>query len=254
MSPTLFDAQAEKKRRQTRRLEEQLTELKQQAAAQSHQVTTMPAREERTKQHRRQPRDYSEVLRGTHGEPGRLAAYAPLPQNVKFETQQEQETILMVLRQHPVVNLRWILVAIILLLAPLVLVPLFPFFNFLTPRHWFFLNLGWLFLLTAYVSESFLSWYYNLYIITDERLIDVDFYSLIYRAISEAKLDKIEDVTATTTGVLGAIFDYGSISVQTAAEKREFELGNVPHPAKVTKFLNELIIEEEQEKIEGRAI
>ncbi len=100
--------------------------------------------------------------------------------------------------------------------------------------------------------ESILSWYYNLYIITDERLIDVDFYSLIYKSVSEAKLDKIEDVTATTAGVFGAMFDFGTISVQTAAEKREFELGSVPHPAKVTKFLNELILEEERERNEGR--
>jgi hypothetical protein len=82
--------------------------------------------------------------------------------------------------------------------------------------------------------------------------VDVDFYSLLYRSVSEAKLEKIEDVTSTMAGLGGAMFNYGTISVQTAAEKREFEFVNVPQPTKVTKFLNEMVLEEEREKLEGR--
>lgn len=93
-----------------------------------------------------------------------------------------------------------------------------------------------------------------MYIITDERIIDVDFYSMIYKSVSEAKLEKVEDVTATTAGFLGAFLNYGNISIQTAAEKREFEFLKVPQPAKVTKFLNELLLEEEREKMEGRVM
>ena len=100
--------------------------------------------------------------------------------------------------------------------------------------------------------ESFLTWYFNVYIITDERIIDVDFLSLIYQNISSAKIDNIEDVTATKGGALRSVFDFGKVQIQTAAEKREFEFEDVPHPSKVTKLLNELMIEEEVEKIEGR--
>ena len=109
-------------------------------------------------------------------------------------------------------------------------------------------------LISAYVIENFLYWYYNIYIITDERIIDIDFYSLIYRSVSEAKIDKIEDVTATTAGLFAGVFNYGNITIQTAAEKREFDFNKVPQPAKVTKFLNELILEEEREKNEGRVM
>lgn len=249
MSPTLFDAQTEKTRHQTRELEQRLEELK--AAGADRPKVTMPQREEKQP---RSPKEYSAVLRGEHARGNALSAYCPLPAGIEFETQHEKEKILMVLRQHPVVNLRWLAVTAALLLGPLLISPIFPFFRFLPERFVFFLNLGWLMLVLAYVIESFLGWYYNLYIITDERLIDVDFYSLIYKSVSETKLDKIEDVTATTAGVLGAMFDYGSITIQTAAEQREFELGSVPHPAKVTKFLNELMLEEEREKAEGRVM
>lgn len=250
--PTLFDAETQRRKKKTDELEQELAELKQQAEAEP-QKTTMPEREEKQKTDRH-PHDYSEVLRQGNKSGGWFSAYNLMPKNLHFETQHEKEKILMVLRQHPIVNVRWILVALFLFFAPIILFPIFPFFSFLPARFLFFLNIGWWFLILAYVIESFLGWYYDLYIITDERLVDIDFYSLIYREVSEAKLEKIEDVTATTTGVFGAMFDFGRIAVQTAAEKREFELANVPHPAQVTKFLNEMILEEERERIEGRVM
>lgn len=251
MSPTVFDAENLKRQKMTKKLETQLLELKHQAEEASQPKTTMPEREESKARH---PHDYSEVLRAEKTSNGLFSAFNALPPNVHFETQHEKEKILMVLRQHPIVNVKWIVITLLLIIAPLIVVPLLPFFDFLPNHYMFFLNLGWMFFILAYVIESFLGWYYNLYIITDERLIDVDFYSLIYRSISEAKLDKIEDVTATTAGVWGAMFDFGTITVQTAAEKREFELASVPKPSKVTKFLNELMLEEEREKLEGRVM
>ncbi|MBT7183579.1 MAG: PH domain-containing protein, partial [Candidatus Pacebacteria bacterium] len=85
-----------------------------------------------------------------------------------------------------------------------------------------------------------------------ERIIDIDFLSLIYKNVSAAKIDKVEDITAVTSGVAQSIFDYGTVHIQTAAEKSEFEFEDVPHPNRVTQFLNEMLVEEEKEKIEGR--
>jgi hypothetical protein len=104
----------------------------------------------------------------------------------------------------------------------------------------------------GFAIESFIKWFYNVYIITDERIIDIDFHSLLFKDISSAKIDNIEDSTASTGGFWGSLFDYGTITIQTAAEKREFEFGSVPHPNKVAKLINELLLEEEREKLEGR--
>ena len=71
--------------------------------------------------------------------------------------------------------------------------------------------------------------------------------------MSEAKVDKIEDVTYNQGGVIKALFDYGNVSLQTAAEQRNFEIKDVPHPNRVVAVLNELKLEEEQEKLDGRA-
>ena len=202
----------------------------------------------------RKPEEYSELMKDESPTTNPLAAFVVRPPGAKFINQHIKEKILLVLRQHPVVNLKWMFLTIILVLAPFVLFPYFPFFDFVPGRFQFFILLGWYLLISAYVIENFLYWYYNIYIITDERIIDIDFYSLIYRSVSEAKIDKIEDVTATTAGLFAGVFNYGNITIQTAAEKREFDFNKVPQPAKVTKFLNELILEEEREKNEGRVM
>lgn len=180
-----------------------------------------------------------------------LPAYAANPVGVHFSTQDPDEQVLLMLRQHPVSQIGWVLTALVLILLPL-LFNAIGFFNFL-PINFFFAGLiGWYLLTTGYLLESFLKWFYNVYIITDERFIDIDFDSLLYKNISAAKIDNVEDVTAEVKGFLSAIFDYGHIYLQTAAEKREFEFLNVPHPQQVKKVINQLILEEEQEKIEGR--
>ncbi len=265
MSPTIFDAGAQKRQKKTVELERQLDEIKVQEK--QRPSSTLPAREEAPIQeihqmsHKesapeakaaRTPADYSDVMKNLGSRGGLFSAFITQPQNVCFETQHTDEKILMLLRQHPIVNLKWILATILLIIGPAIVLSIFPFLAFLPAQFAVFASIGWYLFVFTFAIQGFLGWYYNIYIITDERIIDVDFYSLIYRSVSEAKLEKIEDVTSTMAGIGGTIFDYGTITIQTAAEKREFEFVDVPHPAQITKFLNEMILEEEREKIEGR--
>jgi len=100
--------------------------------------------------------------------------------------------------------------------------------------------------------ETFLTWFFYVFIITDERIIDVDFLSLIYKKVTVAKIDNIEDVSATIGGAIRSIFNFGTVEVQTAGSDAKISFEDVPQPSKVKQLLNELILEEEREKIEGR--
>lgn len=199
----------------------------------------------------REVEEYSEVMRQEKPSKNPLDAYAPKPGYFCFSTQHQDEDVVLMLRQHPVTQIKWILIAIGLALIPLIFSSM-PLLDFLPPIYLTAALTGWYLLVAGFSLEAFLSWFYNVYIITDERVIDVDFHSLIYKNISAAKIDNIEDVTERTGGPLRTVFDYGTVIIQTAAAQVEFEFDNVPHPARVTKLLNELILEEEREKIEGR--
>jgi len=180
-----------------------------------------------------------------------IASYLRNPKGVDFEIKDKQEKIELLLRQHPITNLRWIILGTIMIFAPIVLKQ-FPIFDFLPSNYRFIVYLGWYLITGSFILENFLTWYFNVYIITDERIIDVDFYNLIYKDISQADADKIQDVNYQMGGVVRTIFNYGDVFIQTAAEKPNFEFLAVPKPDKVVKVLQDLIQEEKQEAIEGR--
>lgn len=181
-----------------------------------------------------------------------LSSFMVLPRGVTFETQEAEEEILFILRRHLITNVPWLVAAMAMIAAPLLL-RFVPFLiGFLPGRFQLISIIIWYLLTTAFILESFLTWYFNVYIITDERIIDIDFYSLIYKEVSETKIEKIQDVTYKMSGAIRALFNFGTVFIQTAGEVPEFEFEDVARPAQVAKILNRLILQEEQEKIEGR--
>lgn len=183
-----------------------------------------------------------------------LSAYMVKPK-LQFETQDREEKIILLLRRHIVTNIPWSLSALILFSLPLGIYFIGPRvlpLSILPFRYHVVLVVAWYLMIIAYSFAEFLSWYYNVYIITDERIVDVDFHSLLYKKISETKIDNIQDVTFESGGLLRSMLNFGTVYIQTAGEKREFEFEDIPNPDRVSKVLNELVLEEEQEKLEGR--
>ncbi len=182
---------------------------------------------------------------------GRLSAFNYLPKRVDFETRDKEEQVILLLRKHPVTNITWIFIGVLMVFAPIVL-SAFPLLSFLPKEFQLIVVLGWYLITTAFLLENFLTWFFNVNLITDERIIDIDFFNLIYKQVSDTNIDKIQDVTYTMGGVARTLFNYGDVFVQTAAEVPNFDFLAVPNPDKVAKILQDLRIEEEIEKLEGR--
>lgn len=181
-----------------------------------------------------------------------LSSLIILPsQKVHFETQDVQEEVLVIVRAHWLTNIPWVFIAILLFFAPQVLA-FFPLLEGFPLRFQTAFVVVWYLVTLMYTFERFLSWFFNLAIITDERIVDINFNGLTGRKIADAELDKIQDVTFTNSGVFGTIFNYGDVLVQTAAEMVQFVFDDVPQPARVAEILQKLRIEEKQEALEGR--
>ena len=108
---------------------------------------------------------------------------------------------------------------------------------------WFSLLFCWYLFSLGYGILSFLSWYFNIHLITNRRVVDLDYYGFLFYRLSEAPLYQIQDVTYQVGGVFSIIFNYGDLYVQTAAEKREFDFLRIPSPAKVHDLLTDLVEE-----------
>lgn len=169
----------------------------------------------------------------------RLSSFCLYPENIGFETKAEEEKIILMLRQHPIVNLKWIFTTILLLFGPTIF-SMLGVFSFLPTGYPFVISLCWYLITSAYAIEGFLNWYFNVYFITTARIVDVDFYNIIDKRVSNAEIEKIEDVSYTTGGVIRTVFNYGDVFIQTAAEVSEFDFRAVPNPEKVVKILDDL--------------
>ncbi len=77
------------------------------------------------------------------------------------------------------------------------------------------------------------------WILTDERLIDVEQLSLFSRRVSTLSLDRIQDITTTESGLLETFFGIGIVLVQTAGETQEFKIYGVKNPSRVKDIIQQ---------------
>lgn len=162
-----------------------------------------------------------------------LSAFLVNPTDIRFDSQEEDEKIVFLLRRHVVTTIPWILVVVILAILPIFFFNFFDLTEF--PAHfplelfpmcatfWYLVTLG-------YTFESFLNWYFNVDIVTNKRIVDIEFWGILYRRVSELEYANVEDVTYAVHGLPATIFNYGNVFIQTAAEKREFEFKSIPNP------------------------
>lgn len=180
------------------------------------------------------------------------SAFIRRPANLHFETQDKEEKIVLLLRRHLITNVPWLAMVGLFLWLPWPINAFLPL-KVIPGNFRLIINLCWYLFTFSVALEKFLGWFFNVNILTDERIIDIDFPTLLYREIKEAKIDRVQDVSIRTGGYLRSLFNYGDVVIQTAGTLPEICFEAVPNPEQVCKILNQLLLEEEQEKLDGRA-
>lgn len=100
---------------------------------------------------------------------------------------------------------------------------------------------------------EFTDYYLDTWIVTTERIMNVEQKGLFNRIASELHLAAVQDVTSLQTGIIGTFLDYGDVSIQTAAEKERFRFQKIDHPEKVKETIIRLI-EEDKKRHAGSII
>ncbi len=112
-------------------------------------------------------------------------------------------------------------------------------------------RLFWYLVIFGFCFEKFLNWWYSVLIVTNERVVDIDFVNLLYRVVSYATLNHIEEPRMVAGGFIRSLFRYGDIYVATAAETATVEGRGIPYPDKVIKIISELSEELEKRRERG---
>jgi hypothetical protein len=168
------------------------------------------------------------------------------PDRTTYEGKDNDEQILYIIRRS-----LWSLVPCLFSIAILTIIPvfLFPYLYSLNIQYDLniksgfisALNIFWYLFTFGYLFEAFITWYFNVFVITSKKIIDFDIRGLTYKNTSETALRNVEDVTSRVSGTLGTILNIGEVFVQTAAEQREFEFSMMDNPAQIRDIISDLI-------------
>lgn len=158
-----------------------------------------------------------------------------------FRGQKDDETVVAIFHKH------WIS-----FVKPLaVFVPLFALSLIILYYQSFlgtgFLIMGYVIFLVAisYLMYYFVLWWWDVYILTNKRVINFDQRTLFHKVVSEAELTNIQDTTYEIKGVWQTIFNYGQVNILTASSGDNIIFTDVAAP----QLVQEIIIETKGKKL-----
>jgi hypothetical protein len=149
----------------------------------------------------------------------------------RFPGQKEGEKVRLIVSKH------WIIY--VHMLKQFVIFAIVPFFTiiFLTadtdPNVKSIFYLFALAYLSYFFLVVFIKWLdelLDIIIVTNQRIISIEQVNLFQNTSSETNLPMIQDVKSRKKGILGSLFHFGELEIQTAAEKIAFHITDIAQP------------------------
>ena len=103
-----------------------------------------------------------------------------------------------------------------------------------------FLFILWLVILAitiTYAAYEWVSWWSDVFVLTNYRVIDVQQHGFFDRKYSEANLSNIQDVSQEISGVFPTMLNYGDVLVQTAGANVKISITDVGNPQEQAVYI-----------------
>ncbi|HET9173774.1 MAG TPA: PH domain-containing protein [Candidatus Saccharimonadales bacterium] len=156
-----------------------------------------------------------------------------------FEDQFDDEEVLYVFRRHPVVMRKGLIFGMLGPLIGVIPAALKPDLGMIA----FFggLALGCLLGLLIFFP-SWIGWHFSVFIVTDQRFIQITQKGLFHRAVADIGLQQIQSVNYEIAGLQETLLGFGTIKLQTYVG--DMVIHNVHHPAKIQKKILSILRDE----------
>ena len=81
-------------------------------------------------------------------------------------------------------------------------------------------------------------------VITNKRIVYIDWQYLTVKAEYETELKDIQDLASHERGIIAIfpVFDYGTFEVKTASSDVTIRFENAPNPSEILKFVQDILI------------
>jgi len=86
------------------------------------------------------------------------------------------------------------------------------------------------------------NYYLDVWIVTNQKILDIEQVGLFSREVSILHLERIQDITTEVNGIVKTLVKFGDLHVQTAGQQREFIIHDVPNPDVIAKRVNEVLM------------
>ena len=174
-----------------------------------------------------------------------FSAFKKNPDGVTFRDQEKNEKILLFIRRSFITNIKWILIGLLLAILPLFL-PLFlkslqASLLFLPIKFYLMLGIFYYLFVATFWYINFVTWYFNIDLVTDKRIVDINFSNLVYKDIATTELSFVHDVSFSQVGAIRTFFDYGTVLIQVPGATDAFIFESTPQPENAVQILDSLI-------------
>jgi len=150
------------------------------------------------------------------------------------------EQVLRTVRKHWFVIVAELFSIAILIALPFVVATfLLIFFELATAVTWLepytpLIIFGGAFWLLLCLLAGFMMWthyYLDLWLITDRRIIVVDQIHFFNRKVSSFRLERLQDIKVTMSGIIPTLLNFGTLRAQTASSaESNFQTAGLPDP------------------------
>lgn len=160
--------------------------------------------------------------------------------------QKSYEKVEYILRRHWFTFLPKIILFLFLAVVPVLLYFMIQTLYPTLFDHGVVFALGLVFASAFYLSilvffyTEFIVFYLDMWVVTNDRIVDVEQLGIFSRSISELDLFRIQDVTADVHGAFATLIDYGTVTIKTASNNINIVFKDVKHPNKIREELIQL--------------
>lgn len=146
------------------------------------------------------------------------------------------ETVVLFLRRHWIDLIKIFSFSGILFVLPIVVGTLIEFANPEILVHVFWgpallvALVAYLLCILVLTCTELTDYWLDVWIVTNERIINAEQIGLFNRVVSEVYLHQIQDITSETKGLLATFLTFGDVFIQTAAERERFQFKNIDNP------------------------
>lgn len=171
-----------------------------------------------------------------------------------FQGQRPTENVLRIVHRHwfdIITHLLMVFIVIVLLFSSFSLIPLFfpDTFGQYSGILSLFFQSSLLLLVWLYGFMVWIDYFFDVWIITNERIINIEQKGLFVRTVSELKFSRIQDVTSEVSGMIPTILNFGDVKIQTASEEDMFLFRHVPDPYHIKDVIMERLRDDRDEEI-----